>query len=59
MESLGGIPAPGTTPNNDYVQTQWGPIARQTLARLYQAQSPRMRGTDMRQWQAPRRVIQF
>jgi hypothetical protein len=57
--NMTGGPAPGTTPDLNYVQTQWGPAMQQYLARQYQAQSPRVRGTDMRQWQAPRRVIQF
>jgi hypothetical protein len=57
--NMTGGPPPGTTPDLNYVQTQWGPAFQQYLARQYQALSPRMRGTDMRQWQAPRRVIQF
>jgi hypothetical protein len=57
--SMTGGPPPGTTPDRTYVTNQWGPAFQQYLARQYQALSPRARGTDMRQWQAPRRVIQF
>lgn len=58
LNMTGGL-APGTAPDLNYVQTKWGPAMKNYLARQYQAESPRNRGTDMRQWVAPKRVIQF
>jgi hypothetical protein len=58
LNQFGGAP-PGTTPDRAFVTNQWGPAFQQYAGRMYQSLSPRARGTDMRQWQAPRRVIQF
>lgn len=54
-----GVAPPTGGVTLDWMQNTWGPAMRQLLSARYQAQSPRNRGVDMREWLAPQRTVQF